>query len=180
MKEEGLNALLQTRASKKEVARIKMQVEIKKKRLAELGSALEKNQQSVELSVCYLLLKRETERLIRVSKILEREGNKEQENAWVVKGVHSRESEYMHKFKEITNRYYSRFSMLNFTHREVPVEYYIHALATEECGVIEMGDSLIETKKGSLYYVRKKEILHLLGSGAMKAVKTDSKQRTDL
>ncbi|KAI5192510.1 hypothetical protein NEMIN01_2061 [Nematocida minor] len=176
MNEEELNGLLQTRTSQKELARIKTQIEIKKKRLSELAKELEKDQKTVELSMYYLLLKRETERLTRIVKILEREKKKEAEHVWIKEGKTKEASEYLHKFREITNRYYNNFPLLNFTHREVPIEYYVHALAMEECGVIEMGDSLVETTKGSLYFVRKKEIIHLLHNESMKIVKTDSRQ----
>lgn len=176
MKEEELNALLQTGTNKKELSRIKAQVEIKRKRLSELSDELRKDQKSVELAMCYLLLKRETERLIRVLTIVERENNRESENKWIHEGKTDENTlEYIDRFKQITNKYYNNFPLLNFTHRDVPIEYYVHALAVEECGVIEMGDSLIETKKGSLYFVRKKEIVHLLNNGSMKIVKTDSK-----
>lgn len=176
MREEELNALLQTRINKKELSRIKAQIKIKKKRLNELANDLKNSQRSVELSMYYLLLKREIERLVRIVKIVEREENRELENRWIKEGQEDEDtSEYMKRFKEITNRYYNSFPLLNFTHRDVPIEYYVHALAVEECGVIEMGGSLIETKKGSLYFVRKKEILHLLNRGSMEIVKTDSK-----
>lgn len=178
MKEESINPLLQTRTSKKEVERIKTQIEIKKKRLRELAQELEQDQKSVELSIHYLLLKREIERLTRVVRILEREETREIENAWIKENKAEEPTEYLQKFKEITNKYYSHFPVLNFSYRDVPVEYYVHVLALEECGVIEMGDSLVETKKGSLYFVRKKEILHLLAGGLMKIVKTESKRLT--
>lgn len=150
---------------------------MKKKRLAELASDLIDNQKSVELSMYYLLLKREIERLVRIVKIVEREENREAENAWICEArTDESPTEYIEEFKKITNKYYRSFPLLNFTHRDVPIEYYVHALALEECGVIEMGNTLVETKKGSLYFVRKREILHLLNRGAMEIVPTDSRK----
>ncbi|KAI5165621.1 hypothetical protein NEIRO03_0591 [Nematocida sp. AWRm78] len=179
MQEEALNAILLSRTNKKELARIKSQILIKENQLKELAVEIEKDPNSVELSLCYLFLKRETERLVRIIKIKEIERNRllesyvHEDAAGVAdKAELSGGGDiYLKKFKEITNKYYSNFPFINFMHRDVPIEYYVHVLAKKECGIIEMGGNLIETKKGSLYFIRKREVEYLLNNGSMEVVK---------
>ncbi|KAI5160544.1 hypothetical protein NEAUS03_1192 [Nematocida ausubeli] len=179
MQEESLNALLQSRTNRKELARIKAQIAIKEKRLQELAAEIEKTPNSVELSIFYLLLKREIERLVRIVKIKELEKNRalefqlyeEKEKTSSTKIQEESRNPYLQKFKEITSNYYTNFPFINFMHRNVPVEYYVHVLAKKDCGVIEMGGNLIETKKGSLYFMRKKEVEYLLSNGSMEIIK---------
>jgi len=169
MKEEALNSLLlRTKINKNEMLKIASIVTQKKKRLGELAKNFEKDP-SVELSLNYLLLGREVQRLERVKRIINREKHKEIENRWILDGK-AESAEDIAGFRKITKKYYDVFPSLSFTSREVPIEYYSHVQAVEECGLMEIGSSLIESRKGSLYYVRKKDVLHLLASGMMKIV----------
>lgn len=168
MAEEEFNALLSIKGDEKEQAKLKVQIETRKKKLAKVSQLLP-TQQSAELSIAYLLMKRELDRLERLGRIRRRERQKEAENEWVLTG-NTPTGTNLQPFQEITRQYYSYFPTLSFTHRDVPLEYYSHVQAVTRCGVVEIGENLVETEKDALYFVRKKDVAHLITSGLMKVV----------
>ncbi|KAI5192433.1 hypothetical protein NECID01_1928 [Nematocida sp. AWRm77] len=169
MKVKDSNALLSMKCGRKETEKLALQIEAKKKKLSKLSLLLQKHQ-SVEVSIAYLLAKREVDRLERVSRIVRREAQRDAENEWVRKGS-TEQSADIQKFQKVTKQYYSYFPTLSFFHRDVPLEYYSHVQALERCGVLEIGESLVETEKDSLYFVRKKEVSHLISAGLMKVMR---------
>ncbi|KAI5180035.1 hypothetical protein NEOKW01_0364 [Nematocida sp. AWRm80] len=163
MREEVLNTLLLRSVSDKEYNRLLQEIDLKKKLLEQISVELQNNSTSKELSIGYLLQKREIERIERIQRIIKRERIREIETNRI-------KSEYLAKYQKIENKYKEYYCTLNFNNREVPVEHYVHVQVIEECGLIEMDNDLIETQKNSLYYLRKKDIQHLIYQGKMKVV----------
>ncbi|OAG31435.1 hypothetical protein NEDG_01962 [Nematocida displodere] len=171
MKEDPLNTALLNKLVPKEVQKMVSEIEHKKKKLSSVAAQLEQASPPIELSIYYLLLKRDIDRRERIVRIVEREKHKAEEAAWIVGSPKTpKDSQYLTEFKKLTQSYFSSFPTLSFQHRNVPVDYYVHVKTLEYCGLIEMGSSLVEAKEGSLYFVRKKDVEHLITAGKMKVL----------
>ncbi|KAI5186849.1 hypothetical protein NEHOM01_1744 [Nematocida homosporus] len=170
MKEEPLNLLLSQPVSPKEITRLRTQIDTKNERLQEIASALDQPSPPPELSIAYLLLKREIDRLKHLLHLVELQKTKTLENQWIFGQVPETHSPHLQRFATITREYFELWPTLSFHNRDPPAEYYIHARAIEDCGIVQMGSTFVEAKKGSLYYARKKDIAHLLHTGLMQPV----------
>lgn len=155
----------------RDLARLQAEIEAKKAHLEDLRREVEEGA-ALDASVAYLLTKRSLERSERVMRIHKREKFKQAEGAWH-RGAHGMgkdEAEYFAGYSSMMDEYAGGFPSLDFKNRQVPIEYYVHVHALGFCGVLEIGDKFIEVKENSLYFVRKKDVLHLLESGRMRLV----------
>ncbi|KAI5173226.1 hypothetical protein NEFER03_2178 [Nematocida sp. LUAm3] len=167
MKEEKWNTLLTQQSTKKEEAKLFLQIQRANQKANELAKKLEEDS-STEASISFLFRKREAERLKRIERILKRERMRKEELLWL--SGENIKTKHTEKFKILTEEYSKEFPLGPLLYKEPPSLLFIHAVAIEDCGVIRMGDSFVEAKKGSLYYARKQDIEHLLVTGLMKSL----------
>ncbi|KAF7675944.1 DNA replication complex GINS protein PSF1 [Astathelohania contejeani] len=74
------------------------------------------------------------------------------------------------KYQILVGEYLNNFKYLDFFSNDPPLELFVHVLTLEDCGVILDENVFIELKKGRLYFVKKKSILHLLNRNMIQLV----------
>lgn len=139
-----------------------MDISSVKREVQEKQAYIDGNRDNPSIDIAYASLRR-SERLLRA---LLRNNLQHKEHQYL-NGTEVGDEGYIRKYKAIIDGYLSYYA-LDARNRSVPNDYYIYVEALDFCGVLRVGDKFIEVREGSLYYVRKKDVHHLISSGKMK------------
>lgn len=168
MKQERESAFLLALTTDREIENMEKRLGRKRRRLEQVAAEIEDKEEKTENYLYYLLVKREVDRLERILRIKKRERAIAEETDYLQGRPLSKKTQHLEEFIRITNEYQACFPSLSLASRDVPMEYYVRVVALKYCGLVEMGNVVVETKPGALYFVRKKEVEHLLAAGMMK------------
>ncbi|KAI5170500.1 GINS complex subunit 1 [Pancytospora epiphaga] len=122
---------------------------------------------SESLSVNFAILKAYKDRNMRILRAYRfyRMG-KIQENYFAKKDIKrllcTDEQGFENIYNEIIDEYLDDYRHLDFRSREPPLDYYVQIVTLENCGLIMSGNSFIDLKKGRLYFLKMKDIAHLI------------------
>lgn len=137
--------------------------------------ALNDNEVTKEISANYSMLKSYKERLLRIEKAYSFSRHiKIQKNYFtknnIKKYLNSSEMEFEKAYNSISSNYFEKYKHLSLSDRSPPLDYYVQILTFEDCGLIVSGEDLIELKKNKIYFLKKSDIIHLLGKNKIKII----------
>lgn len=140
------------------------ETELLKSEMQKIKDKAQTEEITTETSLNYMLLKKHEERNERIRKtyLYHRYTNKYTDT--------QNEKDYQQEYEQLYKQYLSTMPFLSFDISEPPIEMFVTILTLRDCGVVMVGDDIIEMKGNMIYHVKKSCVKHLIDSNYAKII----------
>ncbi|TBU00004.1 hypothetical protein CWI38_0504p0020 [Hamiltosporidium tvaerminnensis] len=164
-----------TPINKISLQKIESENNLLEEKMKEVREKAERNEVSEKLSTDYFLLKKFKERNERIriayqfSRCIKIQNNYFKKDK-IQHLLSDEENKHSFQSKQIFDEYFSEFGILDFIDEDPPLNNFVQILTLDNCGVVLDGNDFLEMKKNKLYFVKKKNIKHLIDQGLVKMI----------
>jgi len=159
----------------RQVGRLEAEIEYVDAKLEALKREAAHSEVSESLSVNFAALKAYRDRDVRILRAYKFfRMRKIQDNYFdkhdIKRLLSTDEQCFENAYGDVLDGYLEDYRHLDFRSRDPPLNFYVQIMTLENCGLIMSGSDFIDLKKGRLYFLKMRDIAHLIDKKLVKIV----------